>query len=210
MSRKRNTHWRLYQKNLPLVDCTNETKNENFAYLDEWSCCLPQRLDPTVSYSRRRLEGQHRHLQPGRWDGQEIPHCAHEVSLKLAHFPKNICLCTKNIYLYRFLRESMLKKGRLENEELKLQLFYDRELGSSLYKFFCEEKKAGTVSPFFRCPNLEKSILKWLVQLVYFLGNQSRIEFPCVASSRNLGTIDAVQWWDMGTMRSGLKSGLST
>ena len=54
----------------------------------------------------------------------------------------------------------MLKKGRLENEELKLQLFYDRELGSSLYKFFCEEKKAGTVSPFFRCPNLEKSILK--------------------------------------------------
>ena len=54
----------------------------------------------------------------------------------------------------------MLKKGRLENEELKLQLFYDRELGSSLYKFFCEEKKAGTVSPFFRCPNLEKSTLK--------------------------------------------------
>ena len=44
----------------------------------------------------------------------------------------------------------MLKCGKLENEELKLQLFYNPELGSSLYKYFCEEMKAGTVSPFFR------------------------------------------------------------
>ena len=33
--KKHPLHWRLYQKNLPLVDCTNETKNENFNYLDE-------------------------------------------------------------------------------------------------------------------------------------------------------------------------------
>ena len=116
------------------------------------------------------------------------------MSLKPAHLLKNIGSCTKNIYhLYRFLRENMLKEGRLENEELKLQLFYDRELGSSLYKFFCEEKKAGTVSPFFRCPNLERSTLK-LGPNGLFLGNQPRIEFPCVASSRKLRTIDAVQW----------------
>lgn len=65
----------------------------------------------------------------------------------------------------------MLKEGKLENEELKLQLFYNRELGNSLYKFFCEDMKAGTVSPFFKCLNLESSTTE-LTVIILFLGTQ--------------------------------------
>ena len=48
----------------------------------------------------------------------------------------------------------MLEMGKLNHQELKLQLFYNQELGDSLYKLFCEEMKAGKLSPFFRCQNL--------------------------------------------------------
>ena len=57
------------------------------------------------------------------------------------------------------MRESLLKQGVPESEELKMQLFYNPELGSSLYEFFCEEMKAGSVSPFFRCPNIEERLI---------------------------------------------------
>ena len=83
----------------------------------------------------------------------------------------------------------MLKEGKLKNEELKVQLFYNRELGNSLYKFFCEDMKAGTVSPFFKYLNLEKSTTSMTI-ISLFLGTQSRIRFPCAASSRNIGAID--------------------
>lgn len=86
----------------------------------------------------------------------------------------------------------MLKEGKLKNEELKVQLFYNRELGNSLYKFFCEDMKAGTVSPFFKYLNLEKSTTCTtdMTIISLFLGTQSRIRFPCAASSRNIGAID--------------------
>ena len=54
------------------------------------------------------------------------------------------------------MKESLLKQGKIESEELKMQLFYNSELGSSLYEFFCEEMKAGSVSPFFRCPKIDE------------------------------------------------------
>ena len=80
----------------------------------------------------------------------------------------------------------------MKNEELKVQLFYNRELGNSLYKFFCEDMKAGTVSPFFKYLNLEKSTTCTtdMTIISLFLGTQSRIRFPCAASSRNIGAID--------------------
>ena len=57
--------------------------NENIEMGLYGSYLLSQRFDPAVSDWRRWLEGQHRYILPGCRHGEKIPHCAHEVSMKL-------------------------------------------------------------------------------------------------------------------------------